>query len=324
MGLLLARKSGWIWHSRAAGALGIATAIAIAPIWLVRPFAGVAAQVIDRSIATGAALPWAAASVGISLLVGIWALALSGRLPARPLGEGRLPLGWIRSLRNFALVGITFSLAASGGSILADHLELRPGVTPTGALVAQASDFQVGFTSCSTQSIQEYLSETRALTEPSNARPFADSWRQMVQGGAIEGSVGLLVMSSDQCQRVVDTDAWVESFVFRFSSSDDALKSYHAGLFGVVPNRDPAKEPHNSLPGLGWERDLKASWEEYAGRESESQYTAFWPYSNYLVFYVCRNVDPVGARPGTGGDYSVPPCASGAMRIQDRIRAGLD
>lgn len=340
LGPLLARKSGWMGHSRAAGSLGLAVAIAMAPIWVVRPFAGVAATVKGDSIASGAAVQWAATSVFVSALVGIWALALGGRLPARVLAEhansrggslgtaagtNRVPRGWTHELRGFVVVGLVVSLLGSAGSIARDQSDRRPGVNPTGALVAQASDFPAGLTNCSTQSIPDYMSGTRALGVPPTARPFEDSWRLMMKGGVIEGSVGLLVRASDECPRVVDTDPWVESFVFRFDSSDDALKSFHAGLFGIVPNPDPAKEPHNRLPEtrLGWENDLMASWEDYTNDETQSQYTAFWPYSNYLVFYICRNVDPLGARPGTGGDYSLPPCATGALRIHDRIVAGL-
>lgn len=322
LGPLLARKSGWIWHSLAAGSLGLAVAIAMAPIWLVRQFAGVAANVKGDSIASGAALLWFAASVFVSALVGIWALALAGRLPT---STNRTPLGLIHRLRSFVAVGLLVSLLMAAGSVVQDLSDRRPGVTPSRALVAQAGDFPPALINCSTESIPDYLTGTRALGVPPVARSFEDSWRLMIKGGVIEGSVGLLVKASDECQRVQDTHPWVESFVFRFDSSDDALTSFHAGLFGIVPNPDPAKEPHNRLPAaeLGWQRDLMASWEDYTNNDSQSQYTAFWPYSNYLVFYLCRNVDPLGSRPGTGGDYSVPPCASGAMRIQNRISAGL-
>lgn len=310
-----------------AAALGVGVTVAMAPIWVVRPFfadeSGVARGV---PISLSAHAVWVLFAILSSIVVAVSALivariTLGKRLTPRPV-ESTSGHAWLsaihwRPLVWFISIGLIFTLGTAALSVDAAQSDQIPTAESTTVFLPSGPLPII----CPVQSMSQYVNGDESLAQRSGGRTLADSWRLMKSNGVIEGSVGLLVTTPGQCSGVVDADPWVQTWVFRFDNGAHALKMYQAGLLGIIPTADPRKQRPTD-PNFGWADDLNASWMEYVNTGSQTQFTAFWPYSNYLVFFICNNVESTECKSlvyPVGGDYS---SSSIQSKLDDAVRSG--
>lgn len=298
--------------------LGIVTVLVLAPLWGVRPlFADENGVARGLPVSVSAESVWVPAAVLVSLTTLVLMVPLA-RVLGRPAPDGAVrPAPHLLVPRRrwpaimFAAAGMISSLAFAFLCIEAmwsDQIAATASsqvLLPTGPLPVR----------CPAETLSQYMVDRRMMAQPPGTRPFADSVNSMRRRGLVEGSVGLLVTQREQCDRVVDTDPWIETFIFRFDSPAHALSAYQAGLFGVVPAADPRRQTATN-DELGSSNNLHAAWTNYAEGGSQSQFTSYWPYENYLVFFRCRNVDHYTCEHLT---HPMAPNYYEGTSIQDRI-----
>ena len=324
-------------HAFDGAVLAFAATLIVAPILLVRPFAGVAGTVGGTQVATGGAVAWAVGAVAITFAVALtWMLIVWDALSRRFNGVSLIGQSvhalvrrdWRSAWVLLALVGcgVLLSVGSVGFTIATNRADHRAGEVASMAMLPNPVDVPLPLHACQGSTIPEYLAGNESLSVPGPAgRSFEESWSLMQANGVIEGSHELLVKDLAQCHLVVGSDPWIETFVFRFGNYDQALRMYKEGLLGIWPSQTirPGERRDTKTP-LGWEENLRAASDVYSNDGSRSAYVAFWPYSNYLVFFICSNVDAALHAPREiGVGYALLPCEQAAKAIQDRLHSAV-